>query len=234
MFKSLWNTVRGEWTRMLLELVVVVLGISISFAFQDWRQDRDDRSEERRLLESFATELRMDHRELELRSELLDASIERIGRALDPQSRPALDAAALDLVMDGALGYQTFSPSTATYQELRQTGSSALLRDKRLAHELIALYERAYKHAAEWDEINRSFVLERMFAFVDDHGPAFESATDNAFAQGYHAAFEQLEGDPRFRNLLRSGTLFMKGQRQVYALLTTRTAQLLEQLDAEL
>ncbi|MDF1836906.1 MAG: hypothetical protein P1V35_03475 [Planctomycetota bacterium] len=227
MFHSLRSTLRRDWTLLVFELIIVVLGISISFALQDWRQGRHDIAEEQRFLDGFAVEIRQDREVLELHIKNIEDSLASIRSALDPTTRPGLDDAALDRVMDKVLGYNNFSPSVATYFELRQTGGSKLIRDKAQLGRIIALYERFYPQATEWDEINRNYILQTMFPFVDEHGPAFESHVEGAFAHGYHAVFEALEGNPQFRNKLRSNIMFKEGQRMVYDSLIRATDHLL-------
>jgi len=231
MLKSLRSTLRRDWTLLVFELAIVVLGISISFALQDWRQGRKDFAEEQRLLASFAAEIRQDREVLAMNTEAIEHSLATIRSALDPKTRAELDEKALDQVMDMALGYNSFSPSVATYFELRQTGGSGLLRDKVLLRRIIALYERFYPQASEWDDINRNYVLQTMFPFVDENGPAFESEVEGAFAHGYHAVFVALESNPKFRNLLRSNTMFKEGQRVVYGQLIQAADSLLEDLE---
>ena len=136
----------------------------------------------------------------------------------------------LDLMMDVALSYNGFSPVVAAYHEMRQSGGSALIANKTLLGQIIMLYERSYPLSAEWDTINRDFVLTRMFPFVDEHGPSFKSHSEEAIAVGYHAAFVALENDRRFRNLLRSSLLFKEGQlfayKRVLTAVTAVTAKL--------
>lgn len=231
MSRALTDGLRRHGPHLLLELVVVVLGITISFAFQDWRQARTDRAEERRLLDAFATELRLDVADLRQRGANLAEGVGMLQQLLDP-TVVARDDAALDRAMDHALGYMSFAPSMATYAELRQTGASRLLRDKDLLRQLIALYDRLYPMAGEWDLINRKLVLDSMFPYIDDRGPAFAADLRGAFAHGYHAAFRALENEAPFRNRLRTCALFKEGQRGVYATLATAAEALLRRLEA--
>lgn len=231
MFKSLRSTLRRDWTLLVFELAIVVLGISISFALQDWRQGRKGSAEEQRLLESFAAEIRQDQEVLAQSMERIELSLESIRNALDSDKRKELDKEDLDQMMDMALGYINFTPSVATYFELRQTGGSGLIRDKTILRRLITLYERFYPQASEWDDINRNYVLQTVFPFVDQNGPAFDSQEEGPFAHGYHAAFEALEQDPKFRNVLRSNIMFKEGQRVVYEQLIQVTGMILEDLD---
>jgi len=231
MLKSLRSTLRRDWTLLVFELAIVVLGISISFGLQDWRQGRKDAAEEQRLLGSFAAEIQQDREVLVQSTERLEQSLEALRGALHSEKRKELGAEDLDQVMDMALGYINFTPSVATYFELRQTGGSGLIRDKDVLRRLITLYERFYPQALEWDDINRNYVLETMFPFVDQNGPSFDTQGEGAFAHGYHAAFEALEQDPKFRNLLRSNIMFKEGQRVVYTQLNEVTDMVLKDLE---
>lgn len=207
---------------------MVVLGITISFWFQDWRQARSDRAEEARLLAGFARELRIDIDLLKQRRESLAAGAASVRDLLAKAAE--LDDRAIDAAMDHALAYTSFRPSKATYLELTQTGGSRLVQDKELLHDLITIYEGAYSGATEWDHINRTFVLDRMFPYVAEHGPSFLAEVTGAYAHGYHKAFRALESDDPFRNLLHTGSLFKEGQQAVYGQLHDAAEKLLRRL----
>ena len=214
--------------RLLLELLVVILGITISFWFQEWRQGQDDRAEEQRLLTNIKLELSIDRDNVNKRAQRLTDGIARMQQLTSaPSADHGLSQQAIDLAMDDALGYMSFSPATATYTELSQTGASRLIRDKQLVRQIISLYESQYPTAVEWDVINRKFVLDRMFPYLDMHGPAIDATITGAMATGYHAAFEVLSPNTQFRNLLRTGALFKEGQRLTYT-------RLVKQIDSVL
>lgn len=214
--------------RFGLEIVAVVLGITISFWLEDQRKDREDRAEEQRLLEAFATELRGDLAAIEHHEKRLADDVTRVQAALADDSK--LDDKALDAVMDTLLGYVTFRPSTATYSELRQTGASRVVRDKALLRRVLTVYERLYPIAEEWEAVNREFVLDRVFPFVDGEGPAFASSGDQGYAHGYHLAWRALRDQPRFRNLLRSSVVFRQGQAAAYGIVEAGLKETLENL----
>lgn len=214
--------------RFGLELFAVVLGVTISFWLEDQRKDREDRAEEQRLIEAFASELRGDLAMLGEHRKRLEADVARVQAAFADDSK--FDEKELDAVMDTVLGYVAFGPSTATYSELRQAGSSRVIRDKVLLQRVLAVYERIYPMAKEWDAINREFVLERVFPFVDDEGPAFASSGELGYAHGYHAAWRALRQQPRFRNLLRTSVVYRQGQSAVYQMVEANVTEMLRQL----
>lgn len=214
--------------RLALELLVVVLGITISFWFQDWRQQRDDRQQEARLLQGIVEELRADRTDLRRRLEMVDGSLAAVQRL--QRDGETMSAEELDRAMDQTLSYIAFAPSRASYVELQQMAGSRLVRDKRLLHQVITLYERAYPMAVEWDGINRQFVLDRMFPYIDRHGPSFVSTSAAGYATGYHQAYRAIAGETEFRNLLRSALLFKEGQRATYAALLDAVGKVLTAL----
>ncbi len=222
---------RLDWLRLFLEFVIVVAGISLSFWVQDLKEQRAGRSEEERFLTGFRGELREDLEVLTARIESLKTSVDGLYSAMDPEKRASLGAKELDWVMDTALTYTGFRGSLATYSELRQTGGSHLIRDKAVLGEIIHLYERDYPGAGEWDLINRNFVLERMFPYLEDFGPHVPTTLDGTNVSGLHPVFIALEEEPRFRNLLRTNTIFKEAQSAVFTALTTKIERVIDLLE---
>lgn len=225
------STFRPVACKLVLELVVVVLGITISFWFQDWRDRRADRQQEAQLLSGLGNELRNDLADLQARSRQIEQGIEHVRRLLVPEAIAASER-DLDLAMDALLSYVAFSPLRATYVELQQLGGSRLVRDKHVLHQVLSIHERVYPMATEWDGINRSFVLDRVFPYLDANGPSFEVDMKGQTAHGYHKAFLFLSGRNEFRNLLRSAVVFKEGQHAVYQALIAAVTKVLEVLPA--
>jgi hypothetical protein len=226
--RSVATAVRRTVPQLCLELFVVVLGITISFGFQDWRQQRDDRQQETRLLRGIVDELRADRTQLQRRLEMVDRSLAAVQRL--QRDGATMSTEELDRAMDQTLSYVAFAPSRASYVELQQMAGSRLVRDKQLLHQVITMYERVYPMAVEWDDINRHFVLDRLFPFLDRHGPSFVSDTGPGYATGYHQAYRALAGEAEFRNLLRSALLFKQGQRATYTALLDAVGKVLTAL----
>lgn len=213
MMHRLKRVVARDWPRFLIELVIVVSGISISFAFQDWREATRARSEEHRLLRTIESDLQVDQRYLKTYLEMLERGHEQLGSLL---TKNGLEGKELDVAMDQAISYADFKPMTVGWKELEQTGASGLIRDKLILGELIILHGQCYAACAEWGRINRDFVLQRMIPYIDEHGPfveaSFESGVTGGMGVIHQALFEQVQ----FRNLIRTNRLFRQGQQAVY------------------
>lgn len=140
------ESVRTEsWTTLTLELVLLVIGILLAFQLDRAYQAVQDRALERRYLERLYGDLERDvaevDRVVELTTErsdqvtLLLAAVEDPGVAAD---RPVEFVLALEKVTWRSVP----SITTNTYDELRNTGRSTLLRSESLRNALADYYGR--------------------------------------------------------------------------------------------
>lgn len=205
-----------DWLRLFLEFVIVVAGISLSFWLQDLRQLQGDRAEERRYLEGLKRDLAMDEVALSKTAEMFGRMVESIDALLDPESRAEMSIEEIDVAMDALLTYAGFSSVQATYKELQQSGGSKLIQDKELLAEVISLYDRMYSNAEEWEQINRSYVLDQMFPYLAEFGPVIEEESTGTFVGGLNVAFTALQSEAHFQNLIRMNRTFKSAQKTVF------------------
>lgn len=212
----------------LVDLVVVILGITISFALQDWREARADRKEEARLVSTLRANLRADHAMLEKLVAHNDTAIERLEGLLEDEPPAEFD---VDVAMDIAISYISFRSTNVAWQQLQAAASARLIRDRSLLDRIVALYTTTYQLSEEWDEINRRFIINRMIPYIDEFGPFAEGEIVNGIATGMGAVHRKLIAFDRFKNLLRTNRLFRGGQRAAYTILRDAIQQQLDALD---
>lgn len=222
---GLRGLLRDEWPRLLLDLAILVAGITASFALEDWRQRRQDEATERRAWATVAENLAADTTQLASRLAQLRTQVDACDRLLAGAVPP--DSAGL--LLDRAMVYVTFVPTDYGYDELRRTSSARELRARGLLGDLARLHGRAYALATEWDAINRRFLLDRFYPYLEAEAPAPYLDPDAATALrggrtaaaraglGLSASHAALAGERRFRNLLVSDRFYKGGQAQVYA-----------------
>ena len=92
------------------------------------------------------------------------------------------------------------------------------MRDKALLRRVLAVHERVCPIAEEWDAVNREFVLDREFPFVDRESAASASSGERGCAHGYPLASRAFRDQPRFRKLLRNPVVFRLGQAVAYGI----------------
>ncbi len=142
---------QNDWKRWLLryavELLVIFTGITASFAFEQWRKERDDRAEERKVLAGLHRDLSRKQQELESDS----AGLSYLAGVIDSLRRnvPAPnDAHYVEWVSFAWRTEYLFNPSTAAYKIVTETGKLSLISSDSLQSALVELHEYSFPSAA--------------------------------------------------------------------------------------
>jgi hypothetical protein len=227
---SLLATVREEWPRLVLELVVLVVGISASFALEEWRGDQENARIERRAWEGVRDELAADTLSLARQIE----RVQRMARA-DSALLAGPPPDSVDTYLDQAISYTGFTPTANAYAELRATSAQRQLRRRALFGALAALQLREYERVGQWDAINRQIVLDRVVPYLDEHAPAsYAASTGGLETRGLGDTWAALRNDRVLRNLLATQRNFRDAQAQVYGLALARARAVLADVDRAL
>src|SRR5690349_2573027 len=99
--RKLLLVLREDWPRLVIELLVLVLGITASFALDQWRREREDRQLERRTLEGL-------HENLVADTVTLAAAEARLGRMARGYAEllgGTAPADSIDTYMDLSISY---------------------------------------------------------------------------------------------------------------------------------
>ena len=217
------DLLRDDWPRLLLELVILIVGISASFALEDWRQRRADAATEHRAWATVADNLAADTTQLALRL----AQLATVTAACDRLLAGNVPADSAAVLLDQAMLYVTFVPTDYGYDELRRTSSARELNARALLGEVARLHSRMYPLVAEWDALNRRFLLDRFYPFLEARAPAPYLDPEAATAlrggrvaasrgRGLGASYAALADDRHFRNLLVTDRFYKGGQRLAY------------------
>lgn len=232
--RRLLQVVAEDWPRLLLEVLVLVLGISASFALEEWRSERADARVERLAWEAARDDLAADTSYLATRlaslAERRQAHDVLLAAAADGRTLPRDTLAVL---LDVTIGYVAFRSTDNAYQELRQTGNARGIRNRALLGRLSGLHTRPYAIVAEWDAITSDFVRHRMIPFVDAASPVAYARLGADGSPDLATAWPVLRRDPRYRNLLATSRMFVDAQAAAYARALADARRLMARIDAE-
>ncbi len=232
--KRLAETIRTEWPRYLMEVAVLVIGISLSFALNEWRIARDAQASEVRLLQGLRDNLRADSLTLASAGNRMAVMVAGYDKLLQPAQVAQLQDDSLDLAMDMLISYTKFTRNDVTYEEMRQTGASRLLSNTDLLDTVISLYSATYVRVDEWDRINSQFVLERMIPFLESNAPYVPFDPASGLFANRRPVYERLSTDDHFLNLVATNRLFTSVKRSIYADTRSRLGEVIELLEADL
>lgn len=143
------QSLKLNWRAISVELLIVVVGVLIALAADDWRQSRQDRALEVQYIQRLVGDLRLDSVSLEnllvesqARVEYAEAIVTTYGRGTWPGSGADLVRA---IEYGDYLSYPSYSRSTL--DDLMSTGNLRLLRDARVKEGL-----SQYHGTIEWTE----------------------------------------------------------------------------------
>ena len=192
---------RTPWTRYGLELVVIVVGIMISFLLNEWRQGLKESAQERRLLENLHADLRSDSLAIRAEIQAIDASVVAAKR-LSMHDSISVPPDSIRTYLWRTLVYSAVPFNQVTYRELLTTGKADLLQDEDLLRQLMELHEQHYFMIREYGLIDKGYVLDRMFPLVERHVLLEDPDPPQ---------FDALMSDIEWRNLIHS-SIFFKGK----------------------
>ena len=152
----LFRKLRLNWTYAISELVIVVAGVMIALAAEDWRQGRQDRALELEYVQNLIEDLQSDTAAI---TAIRDATRERAENAqtilsvYDTRSRPA---APTDFVRAVEYGSYFSDPAytTTTVDDLTSTGNLRLLRSAEVK-EALAQYYQEIEWTGQFRELQR-------------------------------------------------------------------------------
>lgn len=143
-----------NWFTVVLEIFIVVAGIFIGLQVDDWNEGRKDRIEERVYLQRMRTDISRDLELLSFGDSLADERMVQIRFletiACDPKVAGAEPANTVFFLEKGS--WESYLPvAPRTYEELRSSGLTTLIRDRAL-RDAFAEY---YRLIGRWDVILR-------------------------------------------------------------------------------
>jgi hypothetical protein len=133
------------WPAYLIEVVVIILGISITLVLEEWR----DNGKEERLAaiykENLATDIEADEKSLQYAidgtAEILKAGKEIDQFVRDPDGHP-LSVGRLNMDVRGLLSRPKFLSQEATFSDLKSSGNLHLIKDIDLKNMLFTYYSK--------------------------------------------------------------------------------------------
>jgi hypothetical protein len=217
----------------MAELIILILGISLSFLLNEWRVNSAEKKMEKELLTQFRDNLILDSLSLSVQVESLEARTKAARHLLAIEENTAYnDTTARNLIL--MLNFGGFYPTDITYQEMRSLGNSRLIKDKELLQEMIQLYESDYDLVAEWANTDRAFLLNDLMPYVNRTLPFARQFRYNTMSAAKKRQLMKLLMADETRYLLQYGEILKMGNKQVYAKALQEVRRIIEMLNEEL
>lgn len=124
------------------EIILVVIGILIALQINNWNEDRINKIEERKLLNSLVSEFSENLSVLKYDLKRIDAvlSANKAAQEIDENSIDKHSAAEIDSLLNVSMRHPTWNPSLFILEELKSSGKLTDLHNKQLTKLLYQWY----------------------------------------------------------------------------------------------
>lgn len=244
---QLLHSLRRDWPRLTLDVLVLILGISISFWIEKRRSSLGDRKKEQYALTAVHDDLVRDTLTITADMRRLHDQASQLGALLDSARTMALPADTVAEIINGAATqYLSFILSESAFDQMKQTGTSQTIRNRNLARMLTAFYSSGMRNLYAWDDIAREHNAYRIAPYVTEHVPfsmallAHQQAgllPNGAFGTMVRftaADYRSLASSPAFLKLILRQQYIKIRQGQRYGAVLTEMRALITSLDEEL
>ncbi|MFK7947917.1 MAG: hypothetical protein AB8G11_10020 [Saprospiraceae bacterium] len=228
--KKILQVIKNRWAEYLLEILVIIIGISLTLLFNNWREKIIENKEETKLLQSIRENLVSDTLMLEKRLTSIDLFISGNKKLLS-SNVDSFPSDSLALYIDFVATYTKFQANRIGYKELEQSKSSTIIKNRELLQKIILHYEQKYDLMNEWNDVDKNFVLNDMIPFLSKN---FKYSDSPFLFDDAKTTISLLENDDYFKNIIKSGSIYKQIIKMLYVQLKHDTRDLIQAIDEEL
>lgn len=154
-----------NWIDHLLNFVSVILGVSMAFYVSNWSEDRKNRNESIRIVESLIQELELNIRVYEKFQLAYNwEQADHLNKAILDIRNNQLDS--LPFLTRGGIGYNNYAPQSVTFNSITSSGKFGLIEDYELQIRISAFYEISAKEAKFRGDTQVEFYKEQFLPMI--------------------------------------------------------------------
>lgn len=155
-----------NWKDHLISLLVVILGISIAYSLEGWRESRKEKVLETAYLKALQEDLQNDFDQLDTLLKVDLSRMTMLNRLAEVTYNPAASRDSLGYYIRFLIFHQSFEPQRAAYEAITSSGNLNLISDFELRGRLIELYSQWYRGSGQYDEAVMEFTNQFMRPFT--------------------------------------------------------------------
>ncbi len=139
------NKLTSKIGRYLIEIVIIIIGITLSFALNEWNQKKSEKEEYFEYLENLKQDIKIDSVQMVNDYKSYISISKGAGLILRYDDRNRKDSLLnFAMAVDGLSNFIEFLPNNNTFQVLSSTGGFNVFENKDLVKEIVQLYKYDY------------------------------------------------------------------------------------------
>lgn len=215
--------------KYISEVLVIFIGISMSFFFDEWRENRQDRETMRKHLAVLRANLVQDTTQL--------THMVRFGnnvvRSIDKLVYFKQDSEITDSIVtyiDNAASYLVFKPNLIAYEEIKQSAHTNLIENDSLKTLFLYHYTSTIQNCLEWCEVDKTHTMTQLIPEMTIYFPVVADSLNKVSSSEKAKALKV----KKLRNLLLANATYKKVTMQFLNITKKSTKVLLKKVDEEL
>jgi hypothetical protein len=156
--------------KYLVEVLTIFIGISISFLFDEWRDNRKDEEIARKNLIFLRSNLVQDTTVLTGMIAIGKASVHSINKLIYFKQDSEISD-SLNMHIDKAASYLGFKPNNIAYEEIKQTAHTGLIKNDTLKRSFLSYYTLVTPYCIEWSEVDKMQTMTQLIPEMSIYFP---------------------------------------------------------------
>jgi len=164
------QSIRDLLKKYISEVLIIFIGISISFLFDEWRNNRKDDETIQKHLTVLRTNLIQDTLVLtgmiENGIKLVQSTNKLIYFKVDSEISDSID-----YHIDNAASYLVFKSNQTAYEEIKQTGQTNLIKNDSLKRAFLSYYTLVVPYCNEWTTVDKTQTMTALIPEMSIYFP---------------------------------------------------------------
>lgn len=220
----------GNFKFYLAELLILVIGITLSFWLNEWRLGKAERNLEIATLNHFRENLKSDSSVISQNIALLEGYVKNDIDLLHLEKNLIYhDSLNSKLVL--MMSYFNFTTADIAYQEMQGLGNSRIIRNKDLLNNIVGLYTNVYSGLYEYLGADKNFNTSLMMPFITKNLPFalnFDYSTFDAL--GKRGLMRVITSD-EMKHLIQLDLVFKASSKEQFEISLDRVVNLMREID---
>ncbi len=213
----------------LSELLILILGITISFLLNEWRVSLQSNQDKNYVVNSIKKDLEMDTTILGgtlMLLKMMEEASDSLLRISKPVDNPAMTAPYVHLQMN------TISRpfTTSGYLQATSTGGLKLIEDKELVNDLVKLYGVVIPYVESWYDIDRKTVTNEIMPYFNKNFPYSDKFTFKDLTPAQKQKFNKALLSDDFKNMIQTNQIVKGSLRQILKQTKEEMGMILEKM----